>query len=34
MNFLPEKIDDYSVSHSQKEPQILQELILSLTVLA
>ena len=26
MNFLPEKIDDYSVSHSQKEPQILQEL--------
>ena len=26
MNFLPEKIDDYSVSHSQKEPQILHEL--------
>ncbi len=26
MNFLPEKIDDYSVSHSQKAPQILQEL--------
>ena len=26
MNFLPEKIDDYSVSYSQKEPQILQEL--------
>lgn len=26
MNFLPEKIDDYSVFHSQKEPQILQEL--------
>ena len=26
MNFLPEKIDNYSVSHSQKEPQILQEL--------
>lgn len=26
MNFLPEKIDDYSVSHSQKEPQILQQL--------
>ena len=26
MNFLPKKIDDYSVFHSQKEPQILQEL--------
>ena len=26
MNFLPEKIDNYSVSHSQKEPQILQQL--------
>ena len=26
MHFLPEKIDDYVVSHSQNEPQILQEL--------
>ncbi|WP_299155799.1 O-methyltransferase [uncultured Tenacibaculum sp.] len=26
MHFLPEKIDDYAVSHSQKEPKILQEL--------
>ncbi|KAB1160741.1 O-methyltransferase [Tenacibaculum aiptasiae] len=26
MHFLPEKIDDYVVSHSQQEPQILQEL--------
>jgi len=26
MNFLPEKIDDYSVNHSQIEPLILQEL--------
>ncbi len=26
MNFLPEKIDDYSINHSQKEPLILQEL--------
>ena len=26
MNFLPEKIDNYSASHSQKEPQILQQL--------
>lgn len=26
MHFLPEKIDDYVVNHSQKEPQILQEL--------
>jgi predicted O-methyltransferase YrrM len=26
MHFLPEKIDDYAVAHSQKEPEILQEL--------
>jgi len=26
MNFLPEKIDDYVVAHSQPEPQLLQEL--------
>ena len=26
MHFLPEKIDDYAVKHSQEEPQILQEL--------
>lgn len=26
MHFLPEKIDDYVVKHSQKEPQILKEL--------
>ena len=26
MNFLPEKIDDYVVSHSQQEPAILKEL--------
>ena len=26
MHFLPEKIDDYAVAHSQKEPLILQEL--------
>jgi len=26
MNFLPEKIDEYVVNNSQKEPQILQEL--------
>lgn len=26
MNFLPEKIDNYIVSHSQKEPQLLKEL--------
>ena len=26
MHFLPEKIDDYVISHSQNEPQILQEL--------
>lgn len=26
MNFIPEKIDDYSINHSQKEPLILQEL--------
>lgn len=26
MHFLPEKIDNYVVSHSQEEPQILQEL--------
>lgn len=26
MNFLPEKIDQYVVSHSQQEPEILQEL--------
>lgn len=26
MQFLPEKIDDYVVKHTQKEPQILQEL--------
>ena len=26
MNFLPEKIDEYVVDNSQKEPQILQEL--------
>lgn len=26
MHFLPEKIDDYVVHHSQQEPQILQEL--------
>jgi predicted O-methyltransferase YrrM len=26
MDFLPEKIDDYAVSHSEDEPQLLQEL--------
>ncbi len=26
MNFLPEKIDDYAVNHSEEEPKILQEL--------
>lgn len=26
MHFLPEKIDDYAVNHSQQEPKILQEL--------
>src|SRR6056300_1348127 len=26
MDFLPEKIDDYVVNHSQQEPKILQEL--------
>lgn len=26
MNFLPEKIDDYVVNHSQKEPLLLQQL--------
>jgi predicted O-methyltransferase YrrM len=26
MHFLPEEIDNYVVSHSQKEPKILQEL--------
>mgnify|MGYP003633806332 FL=1 len=26
MNFLPKKIDQYAVSHSQQEPEILQEL--------
>lgn len=26
MNFLPEKIDNYVVEHSQQEPQVLQEL--------
>lgn len=26
MNFLPEKIDEYVVTHSQKEPKLLQEL--------
>ena len=26
MNFLPEKLDEYVVSHSQQEPKILQEL--------
>jgi len=26
MNFLPEKIDQYVVSHSQQEPEVLQEL--------
>jgi predicted O-methyltransferase YrrM len=26
MNFLPEKIDNYVIAHSQKEPQILKEL--------
>ena len=26
MNFLPDKIDDYVVSHSQKEPELLQQL--------
>jgi hypothetical protein len=26
MHFLPEKIDNYVVSHSQQEPEILQEL--------
>lgn len=26
MNFLPEKIDDYVVNHSQKEPELLQQL--------
>ena len=26
MNFLPENIDQYVVNHSQKEPDLLQEL--------
>tara|TARA_R110002073_G_scaffold123234_1_gene266742 strand:- start:40123 stop:40764 length:642 start_codon:yes stop_codon:yes gene_type:complete len=26
MNFLPEKIDEYVITHSQKEPKVLQEL--------
>jgi len=26
MNFLPDKIDDYVVQHSQKEPELLQQL--------
>jgi predicted O-methyltransferase YrrM len=26
MNFLPEKIDNYAVNHSEKEPKLLQEL--------
>jgi predicted O-methyltransferase YrrM len=26
MNFLPKKIDDYVVNHSQKEPELLQQL--------
>ena len=26
MDFLPEKIDDYVVAHSQQEPEILKEL--------
>ena len=26
MNFLPEKLDDYVVTHSQDEPELLQEL--------
>lgn len=26
MNFLPQKLDDYVVAHSQEEPQLLQEL--------
>jgi len=26
MNFLPEKIDDYVVNHSQREPELLQQL--------
>jgi caffeoyl-CoA O-methyltransferase len=26
MNFLPEKIDNYVVAHSQKEPELLQQL--------
>ena len=26
MHFLPEKIDNYVVAHSQEEPNILQEL--------
>ncbi|MBX2827456.1 MAG: O-methyltransferase [Flavobacteriaceae bacterium] len=26
MHFLPEKIDDYAVAHSQKEPELLQQL--------
>ena len=26
MHFLPEKLDDYIVDHSQKEPELLQQL--------
>ena len=26
MNFLPKKIDDYAVEHSQQEPELLQAL--------
>jgi predicted O-methyltransferase YrrM len=26
MNFIPEALDDYSVSHSQDEPELLQQL--------
>ena len=30
MHFLPEKIDNYVVNHSQQEPKILQELQLTM----
>ena len=26
MNFLPEKIDNYAVKHSENEPELLQQL--------
>ena len=30
MHFISEKLDDYVISHSQKEPELLQELVAKL----